>query len=352
MRLSVAGTIFLLSPIAVVKEPPPLPASPTAIRSPSETRFRGHPTSREVVRVGIAPDGTPLRVTVTHRLELFGTGDYFFVVPAPATSVRPGPGTQSQPGLRDVGVVWQGFSDRHKVLSATVGLQAAQAARGLPLRVSVERRGGSTVVRLENVTRKSISVLLGRTSRTAVVRVLGQLRAAYGRAPVVANLWQVDGEPGNNVPIRVTTPLRVRGTIAAGGRSVAVDRRLGGAGPNAAVFTLPTAAPSKLRLRVDLLHPLELLPTTDELAAAPQPLLTLQRALGEVAVSWAYRRYLAPPDPVAPSSATYAYRTVARPVAVAASVTHADGGNTLAIVLAATLGAAALVGLAVLWARS
>jgi hypothetical protein len=345
MRLGVAGTIFLLSPIAVVKEPPPLPASPTAIRSPSETRFRGHPTSSEVVRVGIAPDGTPVRVATTHRLELFGTGDYFFVVPAPATSVRPGPGTQSQPGLRDVGVVWQGFSDRHKVLSATVGLRTAEAARGLPLRVRVERRGGSTVVRLQNATRKTVSVVLGRTSRAAVVRVLGRLRAAYAHSPVVANLWQVDGEPGDNVALGVTTPLRVRGTISG----MAFNRVLGA---TPAVVTLPTATAPKLRLRVELLQPLELLPTTDKLAAAPQPLLALQRALGEVAVSWAYRRYLAPPDPVAPSSATYDYRTVARPVAVATSVTNGGGGNTLAIVLAATLGAAALVGLAVLWARS
>jgi hypothetical protein len=235
------------------------------------------------------------------------------------------------------------------VLSATVGLETTLAARGLPLRVRVDRRGGSTVVRLQNITNKTVSVVLGRTSRSAVVRVLGQLRAAYRRAPVVANLWQVDGEPGDIVSIRVTTPLRVRGTISAGGRSVRVDRLLGG---DAAVFRLPTAAAPKLRLRVDLLQPLELLPTTDELAATPKPLPALQRALAEVAVSWAYRRYLAPPDPIAPSSATYTYRTVARPVAVATPVTHDDGGNTLAIVLAATLGAAALVGLAVLWARS
>ncbi len=348
-----AGTIFLVSPVAVVQGPPPLSASPTAIRSEIETRFRGHPVSSEVIRVGIGPDGVPVSVVAMQRLLLTGTGDYFFVVPAPATAVAPGPGTESQPGLRDIGIVWQGFSDRHRTLAATVTLRTRAAARGLPLRVRIDRRGSSTVVRLENATARVVSVAGGRTSRQALVEVLGRLQAAFRQptAAAAANLWEVEGDPAGNRSIRVFAPLRVRGTISDGGRVVQVDRLLGAGRPVSAAFVLPGVAAPRVRLTVDLLPPLELLPTAASLAASPAPLPELQRALGTLATSWAYRHYLGSPDPVGASTASYLYRTTALLPATVAPSSH-GGSDTLAIVLGATLGAAALAGLAVLWARS
>ena len=97
--LAVAGTIFLLSPIASISPPPPLAASPSAIRTPVESRFLGHANSNERIEVAVRPDGTPVRIVVTQRLDLTAKGDYYFVIPAPATRVLPGPGSESQPGL-------------------------------------------------------------------------------------------------------------------------------------------------------------------------------------------------------------------------------------------------------------
>ena len=349
-----AGTIVLVSPLAVVQGPPPLAAPRTAIRTENETRFRGHPASSEVIRVGIGPDGAPLSVVATQQLLLTGTGDYSFVVPAPATDVVPGPGTQSQPGLRDVGIVWQGFSDRHRVLSATATLRTAAAARGLPLRIRIDRRGSATVVRLENATRRVVSAAGGRTSLQALVEVLGRLRAAYRQptAIALANLWQVAGDPAGNRSVQVFAPLRVRGTISVGHRVAHVDRLLGAGRPVSASFVLPGAGKPSVRLAVDLLPPLELLPTAASLAASPAPLAELQRALGTLAASWAYRRFLASPDPLGVSTASYVYRTTALLPATVVSSSRSGGSDTPAIVLAATLGAAALAGLAVLWARS
>src|SRR3954447_22641670 len=148
--LEVAATIFLLSPINPTIAPPPLPAPGSAVRTQSESRFIGHATSDELVAVGVRPDGTPVRVTATQRLDLRANGDYSFVIPAPATSIEPGPGTESQPGLRDLGIVWQGFANRRRVLAATVTLQPEAAAQGLPLRITVEPRAGRWLVRLVN----------------------------------------------------------------------------------------------------------------------------------------------------------------------------------------------------------
>ena len=68
--LAAAGTIFLLSPIGPVQPPPPLAASPSAIRTPVESQFIGHADSHERIEVGVRPDGTPVRIVVTQRLDL------------------------------------------------------------------------------------------------------------------------------------------------------------------------------------------------------------------------------------------------------------------------------------------
>ena len=349
-----ADTITLLSPVAPLEPPPPLlQGGPTTGASP-EIRFLGHLASRELVVVGLGRDGSPARITATQRIVISRTGDFTFVIPAPATSVAPGPGTQALPGLRDLGIVWQGFADRHRILSATVGLRLPDAKAGLPLEVSVARAGGATVVTLANVTRRPVRYASGTAALGAVQGALARVRADLGSSAraVVSSAGDVDGTTGGQVATAVVVPLRIRGTIAApGAEPIPVGGVLDRAHPKRTV-RVPGRASPRIELRVDLLDPLELLPSDRNLAAARNPLNTLQEGLATVALSRQFGRYLDTPDPVGPSSATYLYRTLRTPAAVVRPTEKDGGSNTLAIVLAATLGAAALLGLVVLWARS
>lgn len=353
MFLAAAGTIFLLSPITPIPPPPPLPSPPDAIRTQLETQFVGHLTNDQRIDIGVRPDGTPATVVATQRLKLKGTGDYYFVIAAPGTKVEPGPGTQSQPGLRDLGIVWQGFSNRQRVLSARVTLEPVAASAGLPLRIAVRRDGGEWAVRLTNATPKEIQAVSGTASRVKLQELLARLREEYRTKPVVAGLWQVDGEPSGQVSITTVAPLRVRGTLTARGEPpVPVDVVLGGRQPLEHVLRVGGAARPDLELRVDLLAPLDVLPTAAELAAAKNPVLKMQEGMGSVATSWWYRHYLGTPDPLGPSTAVYHYRTVRTAAPAVVRTTGGGGSDTLPIVLGIVLGAAALVGVAVVWARS
>jgi hypothetical protein len=336
-------TFLLLSPGAPVTAPPPLAPAAAQLQSTTEVKFLGHPSSRELVDVGIGPDGAPAQVSVTQRIEITGTGDYSFVI---------GPGSQSQPGLRDVGIVWQGFSDRHRVLSATAALLPAGAAKGLPLQVAFERQGDSTVVRLTDVARRRLAIATGRTKLHQLTSLLAKQRDYYSKSQVVGGPgWYVQGHGGMQRRVDVSATLHVTGAITGDGAPVAVDEQLGGRGPVQRSFTIPGAAAPKLRLRVELPEPLDILPTPGELARVPDPLREIQLAVGSVATTAAYRRYLGSPDPSGPAEASYVYRSVARPVAAAAPAKH-GGSDTLTILLVIVLGAAGLTGLAVLWARS
>ena len=68
--------------------------------------------------VGVREDGSAETVDVTQRLTLPKVGDYSFVIPAPVLSVVGAGGTQSEPGQRNTGIVWQGFSPGGRVLAA------------------------------------------------------------------------------------------------------------------------------------------------------------------------------------------------------------------------------------------
>ena len=153
--------------------------------------------------------------------------------------------------------------------------------------------------------------------------------------------------------VQAEAPLRVRGTLSGrGGRAVPVDVQLGGRQPRARVFTVPGAVRPTVRLRVELVPPLEILPTAAELDRARDPLLALQAGLGSVATSWWYRTTSTRPTPSAGAlRSTPTARCGSRPRRRRRRPSS-GGGDTLAIVLGIVLGAAALVGLAVLWARS
>jgi len=341
----------LLSPSADVKAPPPLAPGTSSVQTQVELRVPGPIATREHVDVGVGPDGVAVTVVATQRLLLTGTGDYSFVVAAPATKVGRGPDSESLPGLRDIGIVWQGFSNRRRVLSSISTLRPAPAAAGLPLRVRIEREGSATVVHLENITERHIPVVISRTSRADVLSALDELRASSRATKIVGGPYSIRGSSGHAATVDVAAPLHITGEIAQGTSRTAVDEQLGGGRPMQRQFTLDGASAPTLHLEVALLPPLEMLPTPSALARAPDPLLTLQTALGAIATSHTYRRYLGSPDPTGAGEISYVYRSAPKAAAVAAPGHH-GGGNTLAIVLGILLGVAALAGLAAVWARS
>jgi hypothetical protein len=342
---AVAGTITLLSPAARTASPPPLVGKRSAGLGPEETRFPGRLHNVERVAVGIDRSGAPVRVVVTQRLTISRPGDFTFLVPAPATRVAAAPGSQAEPGLRDLGVVWQGFASGRRVLAATVTL-APVAAAALPLRVSVEPRAGSVAVRLEDVARGRFTVATGSVAPGAVRDFLARLRRTT--SPALSEL-ALPGRAIGHTTISVAAPLRVRGTLTVPGRSpVAVSAVLGGGQPAIRTLTLPGRALPALGLRVEPLAPHEILPGPHE----PAPSLAgLQRVLGSVALAWQYHHFLDSPDPSGPSTASYVYRTVERSPVAAVPRPSSGGDDTLTIVLVAVLGAVALVGGAILWAH-
>jgi hypothetical protein len=351
-----AEPISLLSPVAPLNPPPPLFRGASPIEAQFETRFPGRLRNEERVVVGLEQNGAPASVVVTQRFVIARTGDFFFIVPAPATSVVPAPGSQAQPGHRELGIVWQGFANRRRVLVSTATLSVPEAKTGLPLRVSIVPKGDGAVVILENVARRPVTYVSGSVPLGAVRDAAVRLRDAQRKAGegAISGILAVEGKPGRQVTTTATAPLRLRGTIAVpGGKPVSVGSVLGNGRPLQRMITLSGREPPQIELHVDLLDPLELLPRPDDLAQARNPLAALQAALASTALSWQFRRYLDSPDALGPSSTTYLYRTLPRhPAARARPERRSGSGDTLAIVLAATLGGAALLGLAVLWARS
>ena len=341
-----ADTITLLSPTARTSEPPPLVGKRIAGVTAGETRFSGRLRNVERVAVGIDPSGAPVGVVVTQRLTISRPGDFTFLVPAPATKVVAAPGSQAEPGLRDLGIVWQGFASGRRVLAATITLAPAAAAV-LPLRVSVERRAGAIAVRLEDVAHGRFTVSTGSVAPAAVTAFLDRLRREG--TTVVPSQLALPGRATGQAVIVVTAPLRVRGTIATPGRApVALSVVLGAGRPTARTFRVPGSALPRLDLRVEPLRPLEILPGPRD----PVPSLAgLQRVLGTAALAREYHHFLDSPDPSGPSTAVYAYRTVERLPVLAAAGRSSGGDDTLTIVLVAVLGAAALVGGAILWAH-
>jgi hypothetical protein len=242
------------------------------------------------------------------------------------------------------------------VLAATARLSLTEAEAGLPLSVSVRPKGGDTAVTLTNIARRPVVYSSGSAPLREVVGALAQLRNLQRQAGqgAISGILDVNGTPSRQVTTTATAPLRLRGTIAVRGATpVSVAVVLGNGRPTQTTITLPGRVSPRIDMRVDLLPALEILPRPAGLAAARNPLAALQAALARVALSWQFRRYLDSPDQLGPSSTTYVYRTLTRgPAIVPVGPERASGDDTLAIVLGATLGGVALVGLAVLWAYS
>jgi hypothetical protein len=273
--------------------------------------------------------------------------------------VAPAAGSQSLPGLRQAGIVWQGFSPGRRLLSAIVRLKASAAGAGLPLRVTIARGGGFTRVRLENRTAKQFAVTMGSAPPAALQAALARIRRGLGREvaagrPIALPFEQIQGTPTEQKILRFDAPLQVTATISiAGGRTAHVDTTLGGDAPRARVVTLRGEGRATIRLNVAFARDRRtFLPAAAALASARDPLLALQTGIGRAAVALQYEQYLASPRPADASTTTYRYATVRAAAAPPTAPSSGDGGTSaLLIALLAVCGLAALGGLTVLWAH-
>jgi hypothetical protein len=310
---------------------PPLPAPLRFL----EQRYRGTIETHARVLVGVGPAGGVRTLRVVHRLEITGLGDYVFAVGAPVVSVRPGPGTRSQPGQRRGSILWQGFSPGRRVLVADALLRPAAAAAALPLRV---RRAGNRLI-LENTTAVATTAFSGAAPEAEVAAAARATRVAAETGGVADGIV-VHATGVRPRRVRVDAPLAVGGT--AGGRRFGAV--LGGGRPSRLVvaagprpgFTVtarPVLPPEALGRR----------PTLEETVVA---LLHLARVRQ-------YDLFLSNPDPRGRAQAVYVYRPARVVPRVAATAGGEDGGwSSLGLVAAAAAGLLGVAGAAVLWARS
>ncbi len=332
--------VLLPSPARALAAKPPV-ASTTAL---AEVRWPRRIAARERVLVGLDSTGRPRSIRVEQRLSVGGVGDYVLTVPAPALGVRALAGSDSEPGLRPGAILWQGFSPGNEQLGARVQLRLGTAAV-LPVRVRVEREGGSYVVRISNATAVPTQIPVGAGSVAELAGILATLPSDPKR-DVYAH---VDGS-GDRRTVRVEAPLRVEGELVAPGRRIRFSEVLGGGRPLVRSFIVRTSIAPRVRLTVRAFVPPDLLrlpPGIDGARALERAVLTLARA----ARAAQYDEFLANPDPRGTSEAVYVFQTAA----AAAPVSRSTGGGglgALAGALLAVCGVAAVAGLAVLWARS
>ena len=353
-----SAPITLVSPNIPGPAPPPLAGGPQLSAEPGEIRVPGTLANVEAVRAGLAQDGSPVSVVVIQHMTIKGLGDFRFVVPAPATRAVSVFGSRSLPGLRQAGIVWQGFSPGSRELGARITLRTSRAVGGLPMLVSVTRQNGFTRVRLENGSARQFVITFGSAPLSSLRTVLARVRRELGAEvaaghPLPIVFEQVQGRRTAQKIVAVEAPLHVTGTVAvAGGRTAKVSTTLGGGHPTVGVIRLRGEGRLRLALTATFDHDRRrLLPTPGQLRSSADPLLALQKALARTAVALQYQQYLASPKPGGASSTTYRYVTA--PVAAATPLPTGEDDGLSAIVLAliAIGGLAVLGGLVVLWAH-
>jgi hypothetical protein len=300
------------------------------------------------VAVDLDPSGRPVAVRAEQRLTISALGDYFFVVPAPLVSVAAAPGSATPPGQRAQGIVWQGFSPGRRTLAALVSLRRAAAAPVLPLRVQIVRGG----IRIANATAVSVLTYNAAVSRAEIVPVIHELRRAVGRNELPRPGSVVVPETPPTTRIRAEAVFAVHGTLRFGRQRVRFAGRIG---PGARrVLTVRTGR--RERPKVDLVAvpalPRELLRSAPGRLDGRHLLALAYRAYLAIARGQQYTRFLAIPDPTAPTSATFVYRTAPLPVSVVHTTRPGGGGlSTLTIVGLTVLALATLAALVVLWAH-
>ncbi len=210
-----ARPLFLPSPTVPLDTKVPLWA--TAQPGPLQVPLNGRLASSERVLVDTLPAGEVVGVRVVQRLTITGTGDYFLTVPGPVRDVRAAPGSQSEPGFRRTGLIWQGFANRRRVLAADAELDPTAAATALPLRLALtatvdgrplganERRSGRLRIelRLRNTTAVRTQTFSARPVSPAAVRAVA--------AGVVSAVRR--GRTPEQPTIEVEGPIRPRDLV-------------------------------------------------------------------------------------------------------------------------------------------
>ena len=288
----------------------PSPSTPLSAQPPVGERNAALPQHIPVGRIAararvvaeLDERGAPIAVTAVQRLTIRGVGDYFFAIPAPVKDVLPGPGTQSEPGLRPGMVLWQGFSGGNRVLSARLVLEPAKVSPLLPIRLRLSRMDSGVRLDLVNATRVRVSSFTAAAAPGEARRYLAALArfAAGGPAPSP----YVNATNVRLVERTIVAPLRVTGAVVfPSGRRARVDLVLGAERRSVRVPRISPGLP-KLALVV---RPIlfesgtPARPTFDEL---------MERAL-RLARSRQYETFLTNPDAAGTTDTTYVFRTAA-----------------------------------------
>jgi hypothetical protein len=357
--------VVLPGPVPYPTQSPPLVGK--TVVGGAFTRYVFHIASDQRVVVGIDEQGSPVFVRDAQRLDVRGRGDYQFAIPGPIDDVLPGPGSESDPGLRADQVLWAGFSPGRKILAADVSLRTADASQYLPLRLRLSRSGEGVTLEATNATTTSQLEYGGRVRAPQIAGLLdrtrGSARAGRRLAAAYATFY---GAVQQSQRAQIEAPLRVEGELRAGdGEPVRFSRILGDGFP--LTLRVHASGDGKPRVRLNavpvpvdrLLRPLGGAPTwTAALRRRPLPAPSLLRRLLETRMRLVradqYQSFLSNPDADGRSRSVYVYRSAAAPRAVAASAPapKESGSGPLVLVLAVA-GAVLVAGFGlVAWAHS
>jgi hypothetical protein len=302
---------------------------------------RGRVDARTRVVADLDASGAPVAVSAIQRLTIHGVGDYFFAISAPLRDVLPGPGTQSEPGLRPGMVLWQGFSGGTRILSARLVLESARVVPLLPIRLRLSRTGSLVTLELANATAVRVPSVTAVADPRDARRYLAALARLTTGGPLPYSY--VRGKDVRTIQRTVVVPLRVTGTLLSGARRVRLDLALGARPQRVRIATRSAALPTlRLVVRPIPWRKETRRPTFDDV---------FDGAL-RVAREGQYQMFVASPDPAGTSRTTYVFRTAAPRDAVAAPAPRRDSGFPFAT-LAIALGLVALLVAAVVaWAHA
>lgn len=328
-----------------------------------------HIGSVELVKVGVGPDGRPVRVRVRQRLLVRGQGDYQLAISGPIDDVSPALGTQSSPGLRSDQLLWAGFSPGRKVLAADAFLRARDAAPYLPLRLRIQRDGDRAVLTVANATVVPQQVYSGKVQLPELARLLDETRrASLAGVRLKGTFANFIGEVRTlKQPVRIAAPLRVQGQLTLPGQApVSFDRTLGDGQPLSFQVEARGQGVPKVHLQarpapvVRELRPPGASTWAAALSRRSQPVDEVVHRLMttrmQMVRSDQFQSFLADPDADGRARSVYEYETVAvrshRSAAARAPQEDGGGGDALLVALA-VIGSVVVAGSGlVAWAHS
>jgi hypothetical protein len=341
----------------------PLTATPPLVSGAllAETRVPGRVESEERIAVGLDSRGRPRSVVVRQRLQLDFAGDYVFGIPGPVERALPGPGSQSNPGVRSGLVIWQGFSPGRRLLVADVDLDAARAGALLPVRVRVHRAGATVRVTVTNATATTVRLLDAIPSSR---KDIDQILRSVDRSRPAQVFVRVRRPPGPRV-VRIEAPLRIEGALVFGNGAAGATVTGGRLVEGRVRFSrlLGAGRPLSLQVTVKGVSELPLLsltarPLVPADSLRPDPLESARELFARAGDAFArfsrvrqYTQFLVNPDPGGSSSAVYELRTLPAAAREPASPA-AEQGRGLRYLLGALGALVAACAAAVLWAHS